>query len=189
MQALGPLNSFLLYAPQLSGAKSCFFWFLTSSQLFSNHRGGWQHLLDCRHCAPFWEPSFLEAWNRWWLFVVQSPSLFQLFTRPHGLQHTRLPSPLTISQSWPKFVIVELAMASNHLILCHALLFLPSIFPASGSFPMSQLFTSGGQSTGASASDLPMNIQGWFPLRLMVWSPCCYILVYWCGQRYSISQR
>ena len=41
-------------------------------------------------------------------------------------------------------------------------------FPASESFPVSQLFPSGGQSTGASASVsvLPMNIQGWFPLRL-----------------------
>ena len=41
-------------------------------------------------------------------------------------------------------------------------------FPASGSFPMSWLFSSGGQSTGASASPsvLPMNIQYWFPLRL-----------------------
>ena len=45
---------------------------------------------------------------------------------------------------------------------------LPS-FPASGSFPMSRLFTSGGQSTGtsASASVLSMNIQGWFPLGLI----------------------
>ena len=44
----------------------------------------------------------------------------------------------------------------------------PQSFPASGSFPMSQLFTSGGQSIGASASAsvLPMNIQGWFPLGL-----------------------
>ena len=44
----------------------------------------------------------------------------------------------------------------------------PQSFPASGSFPMSQLFTSGGPSTGASpsASVLLMNIQGWFPLRL-----------------------
>ena len=42
---------------------------------------------------------------------------------------------------------------------------LPS-FPASGSFPMSRLFASGGQSIGASASVLPINIQGWFPLRL-----------------------
>ena len=42
----------------------------------------------------------------------------------------------------------------------------PQSFPASGSFPMSQLFASGGQSIGASALVLPMNIQGWFPLGL-----------------------
>ena len=42
----------------------------------------------------------------------------------------------------------------------------PQSFPASGSFPMSRLFTSGGQRTGASASVLPMNIQGQFPLGL-----------------------
>ena len=47
-------------------------------------------------------------------------------------------------------------------------------FPASGSFPMSQFFASGGQSIGvsASASVLPMNIQDWFPLGLTGWSPC-----------------
>ena len=47
-------------------------------------------------------------------------------------------------------------------------------FPASGSFQMSQLFTSGGQSIGASASAsaLPMNIQDWFPLGWLVGSPC-----------------
>ena len=58
-------------------------------------------------------------------------------------------------------------MPSNHLILCHHLLFLPSISPASESFPMSQFFTSGRQSIGASASAsvLPMNIQDWFPLK------------------------
>ena len=42
----------------------------------------------------------------------------------------------------------------------------PQSFPASGSFPMSRFFTSGGQSTGASASVLSMNIQGWFPSGL-----------------------
>ena len=176
MQALGPLNSFLSYAPQLSGA--CFF--LISHIIPALQRSPWgmQHLLDCRHCAPVWEPSFLEARNCWWLFVVvQSPSLFHLFTRPQGLQPARLPCPFTISQSLPKFMTVESVIPSNHLILCRPLL-LP--FPASGSFPVSQLFTSGGQSIGASASAsvLPVNIQGWFPLRLMVWSPCCYILVY-----------
>ena len=41
----------------------------------------------------------------------------------------------------------------------------PQSFPASGSFPMSQLLASGSQSIGASASVLPMNIQGWFPLE------------------------
>ena len=58
-------------------------------------------------------------------------------------------------------------MPSNYLILCLPLLFLPSIFPASGSFPVSQFFTSGSQSIEASASVLPMNIQGWFPLGLI----------------------
>ena len=42
-------------------------------------------------------------------------------------------------------------------------------FPASGFFPMSWLFMSGGQSIGASASVLPVNIQGWFPLELTGW--------------------
>ena len=54
-------------------------------------------------------------------------------------------------------------MPSSHLILCHPLLLLPQSLPASGSFPMSQLFAWGGQSTGvsASASVLPKKSQGW----------------------------
>ena len=56
-------------------------------------------------------------------------------------------------------------MSFNHLILC-CLLLLPSIFPESGSFPVSWFFTSSCQSTGALASVLPMNIQGWFPSEL-----------------------
>ena len=48
----------------------------------------------------------------------------------------------------------------------HPLLTLLQTFPASGSFPMSQLFISAGQSVRASASVLPMNIQDWFPLEL-----------------------
>ena len=56
-------------------------------------------------------------------------------------------------------------MPSNYLILCHPLLLLPSIFPSIRVFSK---FSSGGQSIGASASAsvLPMNIQGWLPLRL-----------------------
>ena len=56
---------------------------------------------------------------------------------------------------------LELVMPSNHLILCRPLLLLPQSFPASGSFPISQFFASGGRSIGvsASASVFPMNIQ------------------------------
>ena len=56
------------------------------------------------------------------------------------------------------------AIQSSHSVVPFASC--PQSFPASGSFPMSQLFTSGSQSTGASASVLPMSIQGWFPLGL-----------------------
>ena len=59
-------------------------------------------------------------------------------------------------------------MPSSRLILCRPpLLLLPSVFPASESFPVSQIFSSGGQSIGASASASvpPVNFQGWFPLR------------------------
>ena len=64
---------------------------------------------------------------------------------------------------------VELVMPSNRLTLCHPLLLLSSIFPASGSFPIIWLFASGGQSIGASASAsvLPVNSQDWFPLGLI----------------------
>ena len=62
----------------------------------------------------------------------------------------------------------ESVMPSNHLILCHPFSSCPQSFPASGPFPMSQLFTSGGHSTGVSALALvlAMNIQGWFSLGL-----------------------
>ena len=73
---------------------------------------------------------------------------------------------ITNSQSLLKFTSIELVMPSNHLILCHSLLLLPSIFPSIRVFLMSQLFASDGQSTVAStsASVLPMSIQDWFPL-------------------------
>ena len=59
-------------------------------------------------------------------------------------------------------------MPSNHLILCVPFSSCPQSLPASGSFPVSRLFTSDGQSIGASASSsvLPMSLQGCFPLGL-----------------------
>ena len=61
---------------------------------------------------------------------------------------------------------IESVMPSNHLIFCHRFSSCLQSFPASGSFLMSQFFTSGGQSIGASAWILPMNIQDWFSLQL-----------------------
>ena len=66
-----------------------------------------------------------------------------------------------------KFMSIESVMLSNHLILCCPHLLLPSVFSASGSFTMSQIFPEGSQIIGLSASVLPMNIQEWdIPLGL-----------------------
>ena len=90
---------------------------------------------------------------------------------PRGLQHSRLPCPSPTPEayshscpsSWwchpniPSFVIPFFSCLQS--------------FPASGYFPMSQFFTSGGQSIGVSASVwfFPMTIQDWFPLGLIGW--------------------
>ena len=87
-------------------------------------------------------------------------------SRPCGLQHARIPCPLPISLSFTKFSSIESMMPSNHLMLCHPLLLLASIFCSIMSFPVNRLFTSGGQSIGTSPSTsvLLVSIQGWFPL-------------------------
>ena len=103
----------------------------------------------------------------WLLFScsVTSSSL-----RPHGLQHTRLLCPLlsprVCSNSCQLSQWCYLTISSSA-----ALFFCFQSLPASGFFPMSQLFTSGGQSSGAStsASVLPVNSQDWFPLGLTGW--------------------
>ena len=75
---------------------------------------------------------------------------------------------ITNSQSLLKLMSIMSATPSNHLILCCLLSSCLHSFPASGSFPLSWLFESGGQCIGASssASVLPVNIQDWFPLGL-----------------------
>ena len=65
-----------------------------------------------------------------------------------------------------KFMSIESVMVSIHLIFCLPLLLPPSIFPGIRSFPMSRFIALGGQSIGASASVLSVNIQAWFPLGL-----------------------
>ena len=92
--------------------------------------------------------------------VVQLPSHIQLFATPWTAARQASLS-LSISQSLPKFMSIASVMPSNHLITV-ALFFCLQSFPASGSFPVSWLFASGGQSIGTSASALvlPVNIQG-----------------------------
>ena len=90
--------------------------------------------------------------------------------QPHTLQHTRLPcpspTPRVCSNSCPLRWWCHRTISSS-VIPCSC----PQSFPASGSFPVSQFFTSGSQSIGVSASGsvLPLNIQDWFPLGWNGW--------------------
>ena len=106
--------------------------------------------------------SLVSVENRLPAFVVQllSHVQFSVCSTAWTAAHQASLS-LTIFWSLPKFMSTESVMPSNHLILCRPLFLLPSIFPASGSFQMSQLFTSGGRGIGASASAsvLPTNSQ------------------------------
>ena len=94
--------------------------------------------------------------------------------RPHESQHTRPPCPSPTpgvhSNSCPSSWWFHPAISSSVVPFS----FCPQSLPASESFPMSQLFTWGGQSIGvsASASVLPKNTQDWSPLGWLVRSPC-----------------
>ena len=102
---------------------------------------------DCYCCSSVTKSLFATPWTA----ACQAPLFF------------------IISHSLLKFMSIEFVMPSNNLILCCPLPLWPS-FPVLGSFPVSQLFASGSQSTGASASAsalvLAMNIHSWFPLGL-----------------------
>ena len=98
-------------------------------------------------------------------------NLLRLFLcpRPQGLQHTRFPCPSPTSRDYLNSC--PLSQWCHSTILSSIVPFFSSFlqsFPASGSFPMSQLFASGGQSIGVSASSsvLVMSIQDWFHLGL-----------------------
>ena len=101
--------------------------------------------------------------------VVQSLSYVRLFvTAWTATCQTSL--SFTISWSLLKLMSIESMIPSKYLIQCHPLLLLSLIFPSIGSFPVSQLFTSGGQRIEASASaSVLMSIQDWFPLGLTGW--------------------
>ena len=88
--------------------------------------------------------------------------------QPHGLQHARLPCLSTIPWAYSNSCLLSQwchPTISSTVVPFYSCL---QSFPTSGSFPVSWLFASGGQSTRTSASApvFPMNIQGWFPLGL-----------------------
>ena len=86
---------------------------------------------------------------------------------PHGLQHARLPCP-SPSPGWSNSCPMSGSCCPTILFSVVPFSSCLLSFPASGSFPVSRFFPSGGQAIGASASAsiLPMNIQGWFSLGL-----------------------
>ena len=125
---------------------------------------------ECRYVLIYQEISFR-------MFSLASTLSFSLLfghsvvsssLQCHGLQHARLPcpssSPRLCSNSRPlsQWCHPTISSSVSPFSSC------PQSSPASGSFPMSRLFTSGGKSIGvsASASVLPVNIQDWFPLGL-----------------------
>ena len=106
------------------------------------------------------------------LQFISIPLLSHVDTlRPHGLQHTRPPCPSQMPGAYSDSCL--LSQWCHPTISSSVIPFSSCLqsFPASGSFPMNQFFTSGGQSIGVStsASVLPMNIQDWFPLGWTGW--------------------
>ena len=111
------------------------------------------------------------SWNVQFSSVQFSHSVVWDSLWPHESQHDRPPCP------WPTSGVHSDSRRSSQW--CHPAISSSVIpfsshlqsFPASGSFPMSHFFASGGQRTGASASAsvLPMNIQDWFPLGWTDW--------------------
>ena len=104
------------------------------------------------------------------LVVVQLPSRIWLCNPMDPRKHARLPCPSlslgVCSNLYPSSQWCHPTISSSVISFSSCI----QSFPASGSFPMSQLFASRGQSIGASASALPMNTLDWFPLRLTGWS-------------------
>ena len=106
--------------------------------------------------------------------VQFSHSVVSNSLRPHGLQHARLPcpspTPRACSNSCPLSQWYHPTISSSVVPFSSCL----QSFVVSGSFPLSQIFASGGQSIGVSAlaSVLPMNIKDWFPWDWLVWALC-----------------
>ena len=126
-----------------------------------------RNLLKLCDISPHNKRPLCISWFSPFSSVTQSCPTLQ----PHGLQHARppcpSPAPGVYSDSCPLSQWCHPTISSFVIPLSSHL----QSFPASGSFPVSQLFASGVQSIGVSASTsvLPMNIQDWFPLGWTGW--------------------
>ena len=114
-----------------------------------------------------------NVYSKFMIVVIESLSHVQLFVIPRTATH-RLPC-LSPSPRWCEFMSTESVMPSNHLSSVTLTSFCLQSFPASGSFPRSWLFASGGQNIGTSAS---ASVLQWifridFLLDWLVCSPCC----------------
>ena len=134
-------------------------------------------MLEATGDLEWWKYSPMKQINLAW--ITEYGNILLLFSQwvvanclqPRRLQHARLPCPSlppgVCSNSCPlsRWCHATISSSVTRFSSC------PQSFPPSASFPMSRLFESGGQRTGASASAsiLPMNIQGWFPLGLTGW--------------------
>ena len=133
----------------------------------SNHLILCHPLLHRLHCDIFINKTLYYVF----FSSVQSLSHVWLFATPWTAAHQASLS-ITNSQSVLKLMSIELVMPYNHLIFCHPLLLLPSIFPSIRVFSNESVLCIRWPkywSFSASASVLSMNIQDWFPLRLTGW--------------------
>ena len=116
---------------------------------------------------PFFLPKEIQVY----VSLKFTHSVVSNSLQPHGLQHARLPSPSptprACSNSCPSSQWCHPTISSSVVPFSSC----PQSFPASGSFPWNQFFSSGGWIIGvsASASVLPMNAQDWFPLGWTGW--------------------
>ena len=133
----------------------------------------WSPINKVKNLNPFIFKRLLKKWKESHSLEERFVSLVQLLSR---VQLSATPwtiacqasLSITNSPSLLKLIPIESVMPSNHLILCHPLLLLPSVFPNFRVFSNESVLPSGGQSIGisASASVLPMNTQDWFLLGL-----------------------
>ena len=126
--------------------------------------------MSCVICIQFYRNflNFVLDYIVYSLFQsVELLSHVQLFVTPWTVA-CQASLSITSSQNLLKLMSIKSVMPSNPLILCHPFLLLPSIFPASGSFPVSQFFTSGSHSirVSASASVLPNEYSGLISFKI-----------------------